>query len=215
MKPQAKTSQKCWRAAGLAALSACAMMLASCRMFGHKEKQPLYYSAAETPPLEIPQGLDRPVSSSALVIVVPLAPLPAKEMQIVPPRVTSQTEAAKDGSGMRWSSEGVYLFVQDTQASVYRRLGLAIKRSGMSLSEASVEDGYQFEYFHDTKDPDRGFFSRLAFWRHDGPNYSGSYHAITQADGEATRVFIRNADGSEADQDAAEHLLVILGQRLG
>jgi uncharacterized lipoprotein len=215
MKPLVKTSQRYWQAAGLVALAACAMMLASCRMFGHKEKKPLYYSAKETPPLEIPQGLDRPVSSSALVIVVPLAPLPAKEMQIVPPRVTSQTEAAKDGSGMRWSSEGVYLFVQDTQASVYRRLGLAIKRSELSPSEASVEGGYQFEYFHDPKDPERGFFSRLAFWRDDGPNYSGSYQAVTQADGENTRVFIKNADGSEPDQDAAEHLLIILGQRLG
>lgn len=215
MESLAKTSQNYWQAAGLAVLVACAMMLASCRMFGHKEKQPLYYSATETPPLQIPQGLDRPVSSSALVIVVPLAPLPAKEIQIAPPRVSSQTEAAKDGSGLRWSSEGVYLFVQDTQASAYRRLGLAIKRSELSLSETTVEDGYQFEYFHDSKDPDRGFFSRLAFWRDDGPNYSGSYQAIAQADGENARIYIRNADGSEADQEAAEHLLVILGQRLG
>lgn len=216
MKPQANTRQKYWQAASLVvALSACVLMLASCRMFGHKEKQPLYYSATETPPLEIPEGLDRPVAASALVIVVPLAPLPAKEMQIVPPRVSSQTEATKDGSGLRWSAEGVYLFVQDAQTSVYRRLGLAIKRSELSLSEASVEGGYQFEYFHDTRDPDRGFFSRLAFWRDDGPNYSGSYQAITRADGENTQVFIRNADGSDADQDAAEHLLIILGQRLG
>jgi uncharacterized lipoprotein len=215
MKPLVKTSQNYRQTAGLLVLAACAMMLASCRMFGHKEKQPLYYSATETPPLQIPQGLDQPVSSSALVIVVPLAPLPAKEMQIVPPRVSSQTEAAKDGSGLRWSSEGVYLFVQDTQASAYRRLGLAIKRSELSLSEATVEGGYQFEYFHDSKDPDRGFFSRLAFWRDDGPNYSGSYQAVAQADGENTRIYIRNADGSEADQEAAEHLLVILGQRLG
>lgn len=215
MKPLAKTGQIYRRAAGLISFAAFAMMLASCHMFGHKEKQPLYYSATETPPLKIPQGLDQPVSGNALVIVVPLAPLPAKEMQVVPPRVTSQTEAAKEGSAMRWSSEGVYLFVQDTQASVIRRLGLAIKRGGLSLSKASVEGGYQFEYLHDTKDPDRGFFSRLAFWRHDGPNYSGSYQAVTQADGENTRIFIRNADGSEADQDAAEHLLNIFGQRLG
>jgi uncharacterized lipoprotein len=105
--------------------------------------------------------------------------------------------------------------VRDTQASAYRRLGLAIRRSELSLSETTVEGGYQFEYFHDSKDPDRGFFSRLAFWRDDGPNYSGSYQAVTQADGENTRVFIKNADGSEPDQDAAEHLLIILGQRLG
>jgi len=107
-------------------------------MFRHKEKQPLYYSAAEVQPLKIPSGLDRPTSSSALVIAAPQEPLPQKEMQIVPPRITSQSGGNKESSRLRWSAQGVYLLVQDTQESVNRRLGLVIKRSGMLLSDTHM-----------------------------------------------------------------------------
>jgi len=184
-------------------------------MFRHKEKQPIYYSAVETQPLKIPPGLDQPTSSSALIIVTPQAPLPQKEMKAVPPRIASESSGSKSGTKIHWSPDGAYLLVKDTQESVYRRLGLVIKRSELSMSNVKLEDGYRFDYFHDPKDPNRGFFSKLAFWRHDGPNYSGSYMAITQSDGENTRIFIKNADGTDADPDAVEHLLNIIGQRLG
>lgn len=205
----------CWRAGGCIALAICVLLLASCGLFRHKEKQPLYYSAVEAEPLQIPPGLDRPTSGGALVIVTPMAPLPKKEMKIVPPRISSQSSGDKDSSRISWSAEGAYLLVEDTKESVFRRLGLVIDRAGMSVSATSMEDGYRFEYKHDPKDPDRGFFSKLAFWRDDGPNYSGTYRAVIQADGANSRVFIKNADGSEADQAAAEHLLSIFGERLG
>ena len=191
------------------------LVLASCGMFGHKEKQPLYYSAVEGKSLEIPEGLDTPVSGNALIIGVPVAPLPQNEMQTVPPRISSQSSNNKNSSRLQWSSEGAFLLVPDTQASVYRRLGLVIKRSGLAMSDAGVKDGYSFQYRHDSKDPDRGFFSKMAFWRDDPPNYSGSYQAVTKADGENTKIFIKNADGTDADQAASEHLLTLLGERLG
>ena len=215
MRSSANAKSGCRRAAGQTLLAACILLLTACGMFKHKEKQPLYYSAVETQPLEIPPGLDKPASSSALVITTPSAPLAQNEMQTVPPRISSQSGSDKNSSRIRWSAEGAYLLVPDTQDSVYRRLGLAIKRSGMSVSDKNLQHGYRFEYWHDSKDPDRGFFSKLAFWRHDAPDYSGSYQAVTQADGENTRIFIRNADGSEVDQAAAEHLLSILRERLG
>lgn len=206
---------KLLRVAGLIALLTCVVVLTSCSMFRHKEKVPVYYSAVEAEPLDIPPGLDRPTSGSALLIVTPMTPLPQTEMKIVPPRINSQSAGGKDTSLIQWSSEGVYLLVEDGKESVFRRLGVAIQRAGMSVSDTTTEDSYRFEYRHDPTDPDRGFFSKLAFWRDDGPNYSGVYLAVMQADGENTRVIIRNADGSEADQSAAEHLLNIFGERLG
>jgi uncharacterized lipoprotein len=72
----------------------------------------------------------------------------------------------------------------------------------------------QYEHVQ-TKDPDEGFFSKMAFWRDDGPDYSGEYLITTEADGENTRIYLKNADGSDADQNAAEFLLVKLDERLG
>jgi len=205
----------CRLGARLMVLAVCVAVLTSCGMFRHKDKQPMYYSAAEMPPLKIPPGLDRPISGSALIITTPEAPLPQKEMKAVPPRIASQSAGGKRSTTIHWSPDGAYLLVQDTQESVYRRLGFVIERSELSMSDVKMDDGYRFDFFHDPKDPDRGFFSKLAFWRHDGPNYSGSYLAITQADGDNTRIFIKNDDGTDADPDAAEYLLNIIGQRLG
>ena len=200
----------------LVALAVLSVSVASCGLFGDKEeKQPLYYSAEEMPPLQIPDGLDTPTASNALVIYTPVAPLPQREIKTSPPRISSQTAGEEDGSSIQWSSEGAYLLIEDTEESVFRRLGLVIERSGLAVSEAQNDKGYNFDYSHNSSDPDEGFFGKMAFWRHDAPNYSGSYQAVTRPDEESTRVFIKNADGSDADPDAAEHLLAILGERLG
>ena len=188
-------------------------VLASCGLFGKKDKPPIYYSAVEVPALEIPAGLDRPTSSTALLIAVPVAPLPPKEMPTVPPRVSSQS--AKEIIPIKWSADGVYLYLDDTPASVFRRVGLVIERSGLSMYQAVGDNAYRFEYDHEPQNLDEGFFSKLAFWRDDAPNYSGVYQAVIRPDGQNSRVYILNGDGSDANPDAAEHLLVILGERLG
>jgi uncharacterized lipoprotein len=194
------------------------MSMASCSWFGKekKEKQPTFYAAEEVPALTIPEGLDRPNNTNALMIQAPMAPLPAKELQSVPPRVTSQSNTENENAYIRWGSSGIYLQVADTQSSVNRRLSHAAQRSGFSYREQGTGNGFFVQYNHVVaKDPDEGWFSKMLFWRDDGPNYSGEYLITTEADGEETRIFIRNADGSDADQNAAEYLLVKLDERLG
>lgn len=194
-----------------------AMSTVSCGMFGKKkEKEPPYYAAREVPPLTIPEGLDRPSTTNALMIQTPPAPLPSTELQAVPPRVTSQSNTKDENASIRWGSEGIFLFVQDTQDSVNRRLVHAAKRSGLNYREQGTGNGMVVQYVHvRTKDPNEGWFSKMAFWRDDGPDYSGEYLITTEQDGENTRVYLRNADGSDADQNAAEYLLVKLDERLG
>jgi uncharacterized lipoprotein len=215
MKFPAKVSDKITRLCACAGVVACCLALSACGLFNRKEKQPIYYSAVEAAALEIPAGLDRPASTNALVITTPVSPLPQREIQALPPRVSSQSSGGKGLMPIRWASDGVYLFVEDSPQSTFRRLGLVIKRSGLSLAEAIGDNAYRFEYWHDSKDPDEGFFSKLAFWRDDAPNYSGIYQAVIRVDGENSRVYITNGDGSDADPNAAEHILAILGERLG
>jgi uncharacterized lipoprotein len=193
------------------------LTVASCGMFGKKkEKEPTYYAAKEVPALTIPEGLSKPSNTNALMIQTPPAPLPSRELQAVPPRVTTQSDNQDENASVRWGSEGIYLLVQDSQSSVNRRLSHAAQRSGMNFREQGTGNGLIVQYHHVvSKDPDEGWFSKMLFWRDDGPDYSGDYLLVTEADGENTRIYLRNADGSDADQNAAEYLLVKLDERLG
>jgi hypothetical protein len=186
-------------------------------MFGDKkkkEKQPAYYAAKETPALTIPERLDQPNTTTALIIQTPPAPLPDQEPATVPPRVLSQSNSKNENASVRWGTSGIYLFVADSQSSVNRRLGYAVKRSGMNYRETG-ENGMVIQYYHQVDDSDEGFFSKMAFWRDDGPDYSGEYLITTEADGENTRIYLKNADGSDCPETTAEHLLIKLDERLG
>jgi len=186
--------------------------LAAC---SSKTKKPEYYNAAETPSLEIPDGLSKPESDSALVIRTPYMPPPSMIMQTMPPRVSSTTSGIDSNSRLSWSAQGIYLLVEDTPESVHRRLGIVIERSGMQRINLDDNGVYRFDYYQkfDQKD---GFFSKMAFWSRDkSEDYSGAYQTYTQPSGEITRVYIKYADGTDCEPDAAEHLLAVLSERMG
>jgi len=178
-------------------------------------KKPEYYAEAETESLEIPEGLSRPDSSSALVILAPSMPPPSMVFQDVPPRISSTTSGIDANSRLSWSSQGLYLLVEDTPESAQRRLGIVIERSGMKRINLDDKGVYRFDYYQKFDDAD-GFFSKMAFWSRDkGEDYSGAYQTFTQPEGENTRVYIKYADGTDCEPDAAEHVLAVLGARMG
>lgn len=193
-----------------------ALLLSGCSLFGKKD-QPEYYGVPEAKPLVIPEGLDSPTSQTALTIEYPPVPLPERELNPVPPRVlANQTDnGAEANSRIRWAAEGVFIYVDDSTDSVDRRLGYAIERSGMSVHGRAPDGGYRFDYSQPQRKSDDGWFSWMAFWKEDPPNYSGSYLTLTQPDGAGSRVYLKYADGGEVPIDAAEHVLAILKQRLG
>jgi uncharacterized lipoprotein len=174
-----------------------------------------YYDAVETPSLEIPEGLARPASGSALVIGVPPIPLTPMAMESRPPRISSTTSGLEANSRFSWSPEGLYLLVDDTVESVQRRLGLVIERAGMQRIRLDDKGVYRFEYYQVFEEED-GFFRKLAFWSRDKrEDYSGAYQVVARADGDKTRVFLKYADGTDCGPDAAEHVLDVLRSRLG
>lgn len=197
------------------ALLLAAVLVSSCGLFGGGDKAPEYYGSPEAQPLEIPDGLDNPTSQSALTIDHSPSPLPEQEMSAVPPRVLANKTGDSGNSRIRWSSDGIYILVADTTDSVRRRLEYVIERSGMQMQGRAADGGYRFEYQQPKTDGDEGFFSKVAFWRDNAPNFSGRYETLSEPDGENTRVYIRYADGGEVPMDAAEHVLTILKERLG
>lgn len=179
-------------------------------------RQREYYDAVETRPLEIPEGLAEPTSSAALVINAPPMPLSAMQMDPKPPRISSTTSGLDSNSSFRWSAQGLYLLVDDSPESVQRRLGLVIERAGMQRIRTDDKGVYRFDYYQTFGGADGGFLSRMAFWnRNDVEDYSGAYQAFIQPDGQQTRVYIKYADGTDCEPDAAEHILDVVRSRLG
>jgi len=189
------------------------LLLAGCSSDARKRE---YYSAVETQPLEIPEGLARPSSSAALEINAPSLPLSPMAMETKPPRISSTTSGLDNNSSFVWSAQGLYLLVDDTPDSVQRRLGLVIERAGMQRVRVDDKGVYRFDYYQTFGGEEEGFLSKMAFWnRDDVEDYSGAYQAFTEPDGNQTRVYIKYADGTDCEPDAAEHILDVVRSRLG
>ena len=202
-----------FKAAQLPCLAALALVLSGCGIWG--EKKPEYYGVPESKPLKIPAGLDSPTSQAAFTIDIPVFPLSETELNPIPPRVLANQENEGGNSRLRWSADGVYILIQDSPDSVQRRLGYVIERSGMEMVRQEPDGAYVFEYEQVIVDRDEGWFNTLAFWRPDAPNYSGSYQTVLEADGTATRIYVKYADGRDVPMEAAEQVLAILKERLG
>ena len=179
------------------------------------QKKPEYYDSQETAPLEIPEGLASPDHSQALIIYAPYMPPPSLAMESKPPRISSTTSGIDENSRLNWSAQGLYLMIDDTPESAHRRLGFVIKNSGMERIRLDDEGVYRFDYYQTFADMG-GFWKSLAFWSRDNSeDYSGAYQAFVRPDGEKARVYIKYADGTDCEPDAAEHLLVVIRARLG
>jgi uncharacterized lipoprotein len=187
-------------------------LLGACSSDARKRE---YVEAIETPSLEIPEGMARPSSGTALVIGTPPIPLSPMAMETRPPRISSTTSGLDANSQFSWSPEGLYLLVDDEAESVHRRLGLVIERAGMQRIRLDDQGVYRFDYYQTFEEKD-GFFRKMAFWSRDkGEDYSGAYQVFTRPDGERTRVFLKYADGTDCEPDAAEHVLDFIRSRLG
>lgn len=191
-----------------------AIGLGGCSWF--KEKPPEYLDSQEVEPLRVPTDLDAPQYRAPLTISTPEMRRPSgDELNPGPPRAVSTAGRGDANAWMAWSAQGVYLSVLDSPASVDRRLGFAIERTGMQPLPDDGQGGQRFEYVHIRYD-ERSFWQKLAFWNDGkGPDYSGVYRARVEPDGENTRVYLELDSGRQAPTNASEHVLGIFMERLG
>ncbi len=195
------------------------LLCSGCGLFGKKDKQPVYAGSHEVEPLQVPEDLDPPRTDTALTIAMDDIPaLSEAPSDVRPPLTLGGTRAENANAAIRYGAKGIYLEVKDSLESTWRRLGITIERSGMQLNGRDQTAGeYRFDYHHHQEQQRKnGFFSRLLFWRrNDGEDYSGSYQAKLEADGELTRVYLNHVTGQAVEDDAAETILTVFLNRLG
>lgn len=203
----------------LPAAMAAVLLLGGCSFFSRQSDRRAneYKSAHETRPLEVPPDLDTPNGSSALTLPAASATAPRASADAgasVPGSVTGAPPAAGVASGVSLGGDG--LAVNDTVASTWTRVGLALERSGAAtiLSRDEAATSYVVETTGQTT-VRPGWFKRAVTLGRAGNKVTAKVQLTVRvgAAGAGSRVSVEGADG-DAARDAARALLQTLRERL-
>lgn len=195
----------------LTLLSGCGYLRAK---FGNDSE--VYKVGAQSPPLQVPADLDKPNQSGALVIPEPSPnAAPAAADTSVPGDVIA-TQIAPPGTATP-SLGGEGMSVADTPASTWKRVGLALERSGVAKIEQSDEKNRTYEVLtNGTTTQSPGWFKKtVTLGTADDKKVSTPVRLRIRVSGggNESRVTIEGTT-SEAATSAAANILDTLAQRL-
>ena len=195
----------------LTLLSGCGYMRAK---FGSKSE--IYKVGEQSKPLEVPPGLDKPNQSGTLVIPEPSAnAAPAAADSSVPAASIAIQTAPPGTASPGLGGEG--MSVADTPANTFKRVGLALERSGVATIEKTDQAARTYEVLtngNTTQSP--GWFKETVTLgtADDKKTLTPVRLRIrVSGSGNESRVTIEGTV-SEAATSAAANILDTLGQRL-
>jgi outer membrane protein assembly factor BamC len=103
----------------------------------------------------------------------------------------------------------------------WRRVGLALDRVGFAVEDRDRSKGYYFVRYVDpqidgqTQDKDKGFLSKLAFWKADkGGIKSEQYRVVVKEANGVSAVQVLNKEGLQDSSDTGRRILSLLFEQL-
>lgn len=183
-----------------------ALTLGGCSLNPFRHKAPVYGTAQQERPLEVPPGMDRPPTSDALAIPSAgsgAAPSAAQPGATAPPAAEAMSTAPADVGGTS-------LTLSDTPDSAYHRVGLALERGEVGKVTASDDAAHTYQVAVNTvvtKKSEGGFFHRM-FHHSKSETVTGNV-TVSVAPHDSGSVV--EATGNP---DAAARVMALLQQRL-
>ncbi len=133
------------------------------------------------------------------------------------------TRDKQDRSLMERDGDGTRLTLQESFSRAWRRTGLALDRVGFTVEDRDRSRGLYFvRYVDPEKDAnagrEKGFFSKLAFWRDDTRDTSQDGYLISLSGGrdgtDNTQVVVLNKEGERDSSPTADRILALLHEQL-
>jgi outer membrane protein assembly factor BamC len=133
----------------------------------------------------------------------------------------ARSAVASTGSAQeraRLVEKGGVLTVNEAFDRSWRRVGLALDRTGFTVEDRNRSQGiYYVRYI----DPDVdsgvvgvGLFSKLAFWREEGSDKPDQYRILLSEAGDSTEVKVLNKDGEPEKSGNGSRILKLLYEQL-
>ena len=114
------------------------------------------------------------------------------------------------------------LELDDAFDRAWRRVGLALDRVGFTVEDRDRSKGYYFVRYVDplidgerSPDKDKGFLSKLAFWKSDPSKIKAEqYRVLVKEAGSISEVQVQNKDGQPENSDTGRRILSLLHEQL-
>jgi outer membrane protein assembly factor BamC len=124
----------------------------------------------------------------------------------------ARIEKAQDG--------GSQLVVDDSFDRAWRRVGLALDRSGFTVVDRDRSKGLYYVRYSDpevdmaSKDKDKGFLSKLMFWKTDDKDKPENYRVLVADATPKSLVSVQDANGQQDRTQAGDKILALLKDQL-
>ncbi len=124
----------------------------------------------------------------------------------------ARIEKAQDGAS--------HLIVDDTFDRAWRRVGLALDRSGFTVVDRDRSKGLYYVRYADPeadmskKDREKGFLSKLMFWKKDDENKPEQYRVLVAEASPRSLVSVQDANGTQDRTDIGDRILGLLKDQL-
>ncbi|HNR92575.1 MAG TPA: hypothetical protein PKO41_09135 [Dokdonella sp.] len=194
-----------------------AFLLGGCSFIRSKfgNKPDAYKSAQQSRPLEVPPDLEAPNTSGALAVPQQRVATNVTPSSAPIDEVAAPPQAALVAGGAQLGDEG--LRITDTPASAWRRVGLALERSGAAVIESRDDAAGTYQVLANATVSQRpGWFKRAITFGRAADRKVGTRVPLlvrVRADGEASMVVVEGTNDA-ASTKAARDLLAVLRQRL-
>lgn len=111
---------------------------------------------------------------------------------------------------------GTVLLIQDDYRRAWRSTGVALDRVGFAVEDRDRTQGvYYVRYDDPSKGQEKkGFMSKLAFWSSDDVDTLTQYQVKLTANGDQTRVDVRDQAGRPDNSPTAQRILTLLSEQM-
>jgi outer membrane protein assembly factor BamC len=117
-------------------------------------------------------------------------------------------------------ADGTKLFVDDPFDRAWRRVGLALDRSGFTVVDRDRSSGLYYVRYADPdadmqkKDREKGFLSKLMFWKTDDKDKPEQYRIKVAESAPQSVVSVQDTTGAPENSQASEKILALLKDQL-
>lgn len=133
----------------------------------------------------------------------------------------AQSTQQPDKARIQKDQNGVpQLIVDDSFDRAWRRVGLALDRSGFTVVDRDRSKGLYYVRYADPeadmakKDKDAGFLSKLMFWKKDDKDLPEQYRVLVAEAAPSSRVSVLDANGVQDKSPVGDKILVLIQDQL-